>query len=323
MEVLDLFLGWPRQYNYWDRKRGRWHRVGGSYISRKEAEELFRRDTPFGVTKCFGDMGECQQVDMLTIETDAPCGDIQSNRDRFKCVVEHSRDVVEVVANMKPLLYWNGGKSLYVIFPFDYPVPVTYTPRSWVMWLMDAFSNVDRNQLSFNTTLRVPLTPHPKFKHKGEFLDENLKPAGLYIRRIPPTYVVERTSFSSATPALQTQPAQSATSRSWLEEIKKWVEEKAHLRFNLQAGECRRRVAMLWGCGCRLDGVKTYEECVEMFRQLLASVGASVESDHVHVIKYYFKTCGDGPKFSMRRAVTCEGSVWYCLKPCIEVVATA
>jgi hypothetical protein len=42
MEVLDIFLGWPRQYNYWDRKRGRWHRVGGSYVTRREAEELFR-----------------------------------------------------------------------------------------------------------------------------------------------------------------------------------------------------------------------------------------------------------------------------------------
>jgi hypothetical protein len=44
MTVLDIFLGWPRQYNYWDGKRGRWHRVGGSYVTREEAEELFRRN---------------------------------------------------------------------------------------------------------------------------------------------------------------------------------------------------------------------------------------------------------------------------------------
>ena len=108
MESFDIFLGWPRQYNYWDRKRGRWHRVGGSYVTRMEAEELFRRGVPFGVTKCFGDMGECRQTDVFTIEIDAPCGDIQTSGDRLKCVAEHSRDIVEVVADMKPLLYWNG-----------------------------------------------------------------------------------------------------------------------------------------------------------------------------------------------------------------------
>ncbi len=191
MEIFDIFLGWPRQYNYWDKKRGRWHRVGGSYISRKEAEVLFRRSVPFGVTKCFGDMGDCQHADVFTIEVDAPCGEVQPSRDRLRCVAEHSRDVVEAVADMKPLLYWNGGKSLYIIFPFDYPVLPTYIPRSWVKWLIDVFPNIDGNQLSFNTTFRVPLTPHPKFKHRGEFLDEDLRPASFYIRKIPPTYVVE------------------------------------------------------------------------------------------------------------------------------------
>jgi hypothetical protein len=191
MESLDIFLGWPRQYNYWDRGKGRWHRVGGSYITREEAETLFRRGVSFGVTKCFGEMGECLHADVFTIEVDAPCGNIQSSKDRLKCVVEHSRDVVEVVAGMRPLLYWNGGKSLYVIFPFEYPVPTIYEPRRWVKWLAETFSGIDGHQLSFNTTFRVPLTPHPNFKHRGEFLDEDLKPASLYIRRIPPTYVVE------------------------------------------------------------------------------------------------------------------------------------
>jgi hypothetical protein len=321
MESFDIFLGWPRQYNYWDRKRGRWHRVGGSYVTRREAEELFRRGVPFGVTKCFGDMGECQHADIFTIEIDAPCGDIQTSVDRLRCVAEHGRDIVEVVADMKPLFYWNGGKSLYIIFPFEYPVPPTYTPRSWVTWLLDVFPSVDRGQLSFNTTFRVPLTPHPKFKHRGEFLDENLKPADFHIRKVPPTYVVDRPSSVSIP---QTRVVQGGGAvRKWIEEIKRWVVERAALRFNLQTGECRRRLAMLWGCGCRLDGVQTYEECAEMFRQLLASVNASVEASHLHVIKYYFKACGDGPKFSLRKATTCEGDAWYCLKPCLEVTATA
>jgi hypothetical protein len=183
------------------------------------------------------------------------------------------------------------------------------------------FPAVDRSQLSFNTTFRVPLAPHPKFKHRGEFLDEDLKPASLHIRRISPTYVVERPSYSATT--LTTPEARQSTAvRRWMEEIKRWVEEKAALRFNLQAGECRRRLAMLWGCGCRLDGVQTPEECAEMFGRLLASVGASVESNHIHALKYYFKACGDGPKFSLRKAITCEGDAWYCLKPCIEAVVT-
>jgi hypothetical protein len=220
MKSLDIFLGWPRQYNYWDRKWGRWHRIGGSYISRKEAEDLFRRGTPFGVVKCFGEMGECQHTDVFTIEVDAPCGEVQSSRDRLKCVVENSRDVADVVADMKPLFYWNGGKSLYIIFPFDYPVPPTYTPRSWVMWLLDTFPNVDKSQLSFNTTFRVPLTPHPKFKHRGEFLDEDLRPADLYIRRIPPTYVVERASYVSAVPqALRTAEIKGSEARR----LPRWV----------------------------------------------------------------------------------------------------
>jgi hypothetical protein len=321
MTVLDLFLGWPRQYNYWDWRRGRWHRVGGSYLTREEAEKLFRRAVPFGVTKCFGDMGECQQADIFTIEIDTPCGDIQGNKDRLRCVVEHSRGVVEWVTHVHPLLYWNGGKSLYIMFPFDYPVPAIYAPREWVMRLTEMFpSVVDRNQFSFNTTFRMPLTPHPKFKYRGEFLDEDLKPADLHIRRVPPTYVVDRPSSVSIP---QTRVVQSGAGKKWIEEIKRWVEERAALRFNLQTGECRRRLAMLWGCGCRLDGVQTYEECAEMFRQLLVSVNASVEASHLHVIKYYFKACGDGPKFSLRKATTCEGDAWYCLKPCLEVAATA
>jgi hypothetical protein len=323
MEVFDIFLGWPRQYNYWDKKRGRWHRVGGSYVTREEAGELFRRGVPFGVAKCFGDMGECQLADVFTIELDTPCGEVQSNRDRLKCVVEHSRDVVRIVASMKPLFYWNGGKSLYIIFPFDYAVPSTYVPRSWVTHMSEMFpSLVDRNQFSFNTTFRMPLTPHPKFKHKGEFLSEDLKPSDLYIRRVPPTYVVDRPS-SIPPKAPQVRVTQAVADRKWTEEIRSWVEEESALRFNLQAGECRRRLAMLWGCGCRLDGVQTYEECIEMFRQLLAFVGSSVETDHIHAIKYYFKACGNGPKFSLRKAVTCEGEVWYCLKPCLETVVTA
>jgi hypothetical protein len=324
MTVLDLFLGWPRHYNYWDGKRGRWHRVGGSYVTREEAEELFRRGVPFGVVKCFGDMGECQLADVFTIELDTPCGEVQPSRDRLKCVAEHSRDVVEIVAGMKPLFYWNGGKSLYIIFPFEYAVPTSYAPRAWAAQLSEMFpSLVDKNQFSFNTTFRVPLTPHPKFRHRGEFLDEDFKPADLHIRRMPPTYVVDRSSNIHPPKVSQARLMQVAAGRRWLEEIKSWVEEKAALRFNLQAGECRRRLAMLWGCGCRLDGVQTYEECVEMFRQLIVSVGASVEASHLYAIKYYFKACGDGPKFSLRRAVTCEGDVWYCLKQCIETAVTA
>jgi hypothetical protein len=328
MESFEIFLGWPRQYNYWDKKKERWHRVSGSYVTREDAEALFRRGIPFGVTKCFGNMGECQNADVFTIEVDAPCGDILASRDRLRCVAEHSRDVVEVVANMKPLLYWNGGKSLYVIFPLEYPVPATYIPRTWVTSLLEVFPNVDRSQLSFNTTFRVPLTPHPRFKHRGEFLDEGLRPSSFHIRRISPTYVVEPASTHA--PQLSTSAKEwlgeiqlSTSAKEWLGEIKKWVEEKAPLRLNLQAGECRKRLAMLWGCGCRLDGVQTPEECVEMFRQLLASVGASLKASHVHAIKYYFKACKDGPKFSLRKAVTCEGEVWYCLKQCIETVVTA
>lgn len=319
MSVLDLFLGWPRQYNYWDGKRGRWHRVGGSYITREEAEGLFRRGVPFGVTKCFGDMGACQQVDVFIIEVDTPCGDVQEGRDRLRCVAERSRGVVEVVSRAGPLLYWNGGKSLYIIFPFDYPVPATYVPREWVTKLPEMFPGVDANQLSFNTTFRVPLTPHPKFRHRGEFLDENLRPSDLHIRRILPTYVVDRPSYS--TRPQKAPQTRAAAGRKWLAEIKGWVEESAALRFNLQAGECRRRLAMLWGCGCRLDGVQTPEECVEVLRQLLASVGASLETDHIRAARYYFKACGDGPKFSLRKAATCEGGVWYCLRPCMEATA--
>ena len=323
MIVLDLFLGWPRQYNYWDKKRGRWHRVGGSYVTREEAEVLFRRGVSFGVVKCFGDMGECQQADLFIIEVDTPCGGVPGSRDRLRCVAEHSRGVVGWVVHVHPLLYWNGGKSLYVIFSFEYPVPAIYVPRDWVMKLLEVFPVIDRNQLSFNTTFRMPLTPHPKFKHKGEFLDEGLRPADLHIRRIPPTYVVDRRQ-SCSTPSLSaSQARQSTVARRWLEEIKKWVEEKAALRFNLQTGECRRRLAMLWGCGCRLDGVQTYEECIEMFKQLLASISASAESDHTYAIKYYFRACGDGPKFNLRKATTCRDNTWYCLKPCIEAVATA
>ena len=323
MIVLNLFLGWPRRHNYWDKKRGRWHRVSGSYVTREEAEALFMRGVPFGVTKCFGEMGECQQADIFTIEVDAPCGDVPGSRDRLRCVAVHSRGVVEWVAHVHPLLYWNGGKSLYIIFPFEYPVPATYVPRDWVMRLSEVFPVIDRNQLSFNTTFRMPLTPHPKFKHRGEFLDEDLKPTDLHIRRIPPTYVVDRSSNAHPPKAPQTRLTQATAGKRWMGEIRTWVEEKAALRFNLQAGECRRRLAMLWGCGCRLDGVQTPEECVEMFRQLLASLGASVEANHLYVIKYYFKACGDGPKFSLRKATTCEDNTWYCLKPCIEAVATA
>jgi hypothetical protein len=323
MGSLDIFLGWPRQYNYWDRKRGRWHRVGGSYVTRGEAEELFRRAVPFGVTKCFGEMGECQQADVFTIEVDTPCGEVQSDRDRLRCVAEHSRYVVRFVAGIRPILYWNGGKSLYIIFPFDYPVPATYVPREWVMQVADASLYVDRSQLSFNTTFRVPLTPHPKYKHRGEFLDENFRPSDIYIRRIPPTYVVDRPNYMRAVKPRLEQRVQSGSHMKWLDELRRWVEEGSALRVNLQAGECRRRLAMLWGCGCRLDGVQTYEECVEMFRQLLMSVGASVENNHIRVIKYYFAACGDSPKFSLRKAVACEGEIWYCFKQCLETVVSA
>jgi len=234
MEVLDIFLGWPRQYNYWDRRRGRWHRVGGSYVTRREAEELFRRGTPFGVVKCFGDMGECQLADVFTIELDTPCGEVQSSRDRLKCVVEHSRDVVEVVEDLKPLLYWNGGKSLYIILPFEYAVPTLYVPRAWVVQLSEMFpSLVDKNQFSFNTTFRVPLTPHPKFRHRGEFLDEDFKLADLHIRRVSPTYVVERPSYTAITlPTHQTQHVHSTVDKRWeTRKLPRWVETLVeHLR---------------------------------------------------------------------------------------------
>jgi hypothetical protein len=250
MEVLDLFLGWPRQYNYWDRKRGRWHRVGGSYVTRREAEELFRRGVSFGVVKCFGDMGECQQADVFTIEIDAPCGEVQPSRDRLKCVAEHSRDVVKIAAGMKPLFYWNGGKSLYIIFPFDYAVPASYAPRAWVAQLAEMFpSLVDKNQFSFNTTFRMPLTPHPKFKHKGEFLDEDLRLAEFCIRRVPPTHVVERPSYTAITsPTPQTQPAQPTAGRRWeARRLPRWVEALVeHLRQTGKLCHAARVAAARW-----------------------------------------------------------------------------
>jgi hypothetical protein len=307
MEVFDIFLGWPRQYNYWDRKKGRWHRVGGSYVARREAEELFRRGVPFGVIKCFGEMGECLQADVFTIEIDAPCEGIQSGRDRLRCVADHSRDAVEVVEDMRPIIYWNGGKSLYIIFPFDYPVPAAeYAPRSWVSWMSEVFPSVDRTQLSFNTTFRMPLTPHPKFKHRGEFLDESLKPASFYIRRVPPIYVVERAGYNLVALQTQTVATEIKLAKGHKEETKqlpRWVAALVeHLRQTGGLCHAARVAVVRW---LYFTG-HSREEIIELFK---ASADFDEKKTAYHV-DYEIRRMGE--ECRVWQVEKCREKPWRC-----------
>ena len=205
---------------------------------------------------------------------------------------------------MKPLLYWNGGKSLYIIFPFEYPVPVAYAPRSWVKWLLDAFPNIDGNQLSFNTTFRVPLTPHPKFKHRGEFLDFDLKPASLYIRRVSPTYVVELGRQPADVPNLpREQPAAEEQSRPRARRLPRWVAALIdHLRQTGVLCHAARVAVVRW---LYFVGYSR-EEIIEVFR--LAS--DFKEKKTAYHVDYEIRRMGE--ECRAWQADKCQEKPWRC-----------
>ncbi|GGI78314.1 hypothetical protein [Vulcanisaeta souniana] len=177
-QFLDSLTWGYRRYNYW---AGNTWLTGKLPINRDDAIKLVRGGEVIGVWQCFGyDVSEpCILRDILVFEADvSEC----EGRESLDCVLNWARsnmDVLRPVLSYGPVLYWNGGKSLYIIIYFTNPVPADYVLRDeWVEF--SKAIGFDMQETQARHAIRVLGTRHHRTNKIGTLLDTNLKPINTF-----------------------------------------------------------------------------------------------------------------------------------------------
>jgi len=176
-DCLRLYWGWPRLYNTWSAKYGRWDEKPDP-IERDAAVGLIEARVPAGFRQCYAEGGNnCAKRDIIIYETDAK----DCSAGDMSCVVERSKAAVLIVlqrlreVGAHPVLWYNGGHSIYIavrVFPVD--VGKYVVKRRWIA--LAARLGMDTHLLQSPNAFRNPCTPHPKSKKLGQWLDEELDP---------------------------------------------------------------------------------------------------------------------------------------------------
>ncbi|MGC8543296.1 MAG: hypothetical protein ACP5NQ_05100 [Vulcanisaeta sp.] len=192
-------LNWPRRYNYWS---GDSWLTGKSLVDKGDVVKLIRGGEIVGVWQCFGDYSDpCRLRDLLTFEFDVnECEDNPT----LDCVVNWASGNMDILGHILkipgPLIYYNGGKSLYIFIFLTYPVPSSYVLRGEWRALLDML-RVDNSVLLANHAVRVPGTPHPRTGNRGVALGPDLKPINnVAIGRVDPSL------FLTPPPAASVKP---------------------------------------------------------------------------------------------------------------------
>ena len=205
-EVVEFLesISWARRANIWADPK--WQpclprvRPNCTWLTLQSVEknvmlDLLNTYGSGGVSKAYFDKEENQWLrDLLVYEFDInQCKD----RPTFECVKEHFKpEETGLMGVGKPTLYYNGGKSIYVIYLLDVPTPIDWVPKVIP-------PNIDMNQLTPLVPFRVPYTLHPKTKSRGFAIDWDMKPTD---------FVLEKTSYR-----LLLEPPTKAKSKVWVE----------------------------------------------------------------------------------------------------------
>ncbi len=199
-QFIDEFvkvLSYPRRANVWADRGWRpcYPRVEGcSWLTVQDVtenilRELIAKYKSAGVSKAYFSSDENDFMrDVFVYEFDVEgCEGIQCIRGRLNL-----RDSI-IYGVGKPLIYYNGHKSIYLIYFLKPHAPVSWSPRYMP-------NGVDVSQLAALTPFRIPYTLHPRSKSKGFAVDWDLKPVDPVIEFTNPREVLEpvRTSTSKS-----------------------------------------------------------------------------------------------------------------------------
>jgi len=302
---LDIFAGWPRRYVYWKEKT--WL-TGPSLAERVDIERLIRERSPVGVWQCYGESVErdCTMRDVVVFELDG--GGCDSLRCLLNMYGPALRRASRLLAPYKPLVWYNGGKSIYYIILIE-PAPADYSLKP--EWRgMVKLLGMDSSMITPRHSFRLPCTPHQKTKRYGVWLDPTtLKP--IDAPALPPSRI---NSYAFLEPPLPPKPARWAIKQqakpnggfNVLEAVRELVESSPKLRT-----DCRKRLAAFIGGMCAALN-KAWEECLDYMH----SLPIDWAREHERYAKYYYEGAKAGrSKFSFRNLV--EGDVWYSVKECL------
>lgn len=242
-EVVRRFvreLGWPRTYNYW---AGSTWLTGQIPITAEEAVKLISMGKIIGVWQCYGSSitNPCEYRDVLVFEFDVR--ECEGN-EGIDCIrnwaLGHASELMPLL-DRNPTIWWNGGKSLYLIYLFNTPVPANYGLRpEWVEYARAI--GVDMQVVNAKHAFRLPGTPHQRTGYLGKFLDERLN--------VVERPIIERVNpFVFMTPngvRVNTEPVRRPIGERRPKQLPRWVQALiGYLRENGElCHEARRAIAM-------------------------------------------------------------------------------
>jgi hypothetical protein len=180
-EWQEAFLGsinYPRKVNFAVCQGKKCHLESASVeLSKEEILKYIETYESFGIAKCFNN---CSKQDLLVYEFDI---DECKSSHTLDCVVKVAREKLYVeyapLLEFDPMIYYNGSKSLYLIFRLSYSIPVDYKPKY-------VPNSIDKHVLQPSTFFRVPFTLHHKTFSRGVMLDSDLKPTDPYLTYTDP-----------------------------------------------------------------------------------------------------------------------------------------
>ena len=221
-EFLDSLTWGYRRYNYW---AGNTWLTGKLPIDKAGAIKLINRKEIIGVWQCFGPSASepCLLRDILVFEVDIKeCEGRESLDCVTKWALNHAR-TLRPVLDYNPVVWWNGGKSLYFMVYFDSPVPVNYVLRQeWVEFAKSI--GMDLQEAQARHAVRVLGTPHQRTGYYGKLLNTSLKPISkLVVFRVNPFYFLELPRQPK--PAVKHQViTKNGGSREGRRELPRWVQ---------------------------------------------------------------------------------------------------
>jgi len=302
---IDMLYGWPRRYTYWG---GKTWLTGKLLATREDIERVVRRREPVGVWQCYAEGGnDCAYRDVVVFEFDAKGCD-----GALKCIGERYgetlRKVAKILSQYKPLVWWNGNKSIYWAVPIK-PVEASYVPRpEWVEFVK--VMGMDSSMLTPKHSFRLPCTPHQVTGRVSTWLD----PSTLKPTKTPQLRDERESPFTFLEPPPPPKPKRVAVSQrrsggegfNVLEAVRELVESSPKLQ-----KDCRKRLAAFIGGMCATLE-KPVEECLEYMR----SLPVEWAKEHERLMAYYYGRVKEGKsKFSFKSLV--EGGKWYSVVECL------
>lgn len=285
-EYIEKFISaihYPRRINIWARKNYEPCLPAGgkdcSWLTPGEADKdvlrmLIKKYLSAGVSKAYFDNDEGKWLrDLLVYEFDIyECKENPS----FTCVKQHFNLKDSPLYGVgSPVIYYNGGKSIYLIYFLDTPVEETWVPKVIP-------KNIDMSQLSPMSPFRIPFTLHPKTKSRGFTVDWDLKPTDFIIQKTSTLDLMEpqkRVSYYAPSSETHIRRKSKSLIAEW-DALINWMIEN-HIKLT----DCRERFAIILGEYCVQKGL-TLGECKELLRKLIENPD---KRKYERRIEYYYE----------------------------------